>query len=625
MIAPMKKIAIVMLGKDADSAPRKLRRLGIVHLEKYEGCGGEFDTLKESLARARRAEGIISDACRDGEKGKKTRKADAGKVQAGAADPGTIVSDAIGMDGEIQRCREEIILLVNEIRRVEGWGDFEPGAIPPLSREGIRIRLVECSPRDLKDIPEDIEYIRLASPKGKARIAVVGEADLPSSLREFRIPGERLASLLEKRASLEGMISERRKALAAMGKDLPAVAAHIGRLESSLTLERLRSGMPQEEDLRYLMGYVPGKDVDRIKAEAAGQGWAIAVDDPSGEDLPPTKMENPRFVRMIEPVMNFLGTVPNYREYDISLSFLLFFSIFFAMIFGDGGYGVLILLLAAFMAFKARMGKKPLSDFNRLMFLLGGTTMLWGFATTTWFAIPFDSLPRVLQVLSVGALNGANPDAETNVKVLCFILGACQLAFAHAKNIRKNFPSLTFLAQVGSLCLVIGMFSLVLNLVVDPQRFPVPQYAIFLIGGGFLLVFVFGNWNGRLISSILESLKSIIPTFLGTVSVFADIVSYIRLWAVGLAGLAISQTVNSMASQIMSPVAGQILVFIVKGVVGVALLFAGHSLNLVMNLLSVIVHGMRLNILEYSSHLGMEWSGYKYEPLSEKAEIDIQE
>ena len=111
MIAPMKKIAIVMLGKDAASAPGKLRKLGIVHLEKYEGSGGEFDSLEESLALAKRARGIISDAARGSDKGKKPRAA---KARDGAGDPAAIVSDALVMDGEIQRFREEAVLLANE-------------------------------------------------------------------------------------------------------------------------------------------------------------------------------------------------------------------------------------------------------------------------------------------------------------------------------------------------------------------------------------------------------------------------------------------------------------------------------------------------------------------------------
>jgi V/A-type H+-transporting ATPase subunit I len=141
-----------------------------------------------------------------------------------------------------------------------------------------------------------------------------------------------------------------------------------------------------------------------------------------------------------------------------------------------------------------------------------------------------------------------------------------------------------------------------------------------LIGGGFLAVLSFGAWNGKFFSSLLEGVKGIIPTFLGTVSVFADIVSYIRLWAVSLAGVAISQTVNGMVANLVGDPAGRIIAFVVGLVAALGLILAGHGL------LSVLVHGVRLNMLEFSSHLGMEWSGYAYDPLREiPGETDTQE
>ncbi len=135
-----------------------------------------------------------------------------------------------------------------------------------------------------------------------------------------------------------------------------------------------------------------------------------------------------------------------------------------------------------------------------------------GFITATCFAMPFEALPAVLRTLSLPVLNGANPDAGTNTKILCFMIGAIQLAIAHLKNIKRDFPNLKFLAQVGSLIMVVGMFNAVLNLVIDASRFPLYSWALALIGAGFILVFVFGNWDGNLLRSMLEGLKGIIPT-----------------------------------------------------------------------------------------------------------------
>ena len=138
---------------------------------------------------------------------------------------------------------------------------------------------------------------------------------------------------------------------------------------------------------------------------------------------------------------------------------------------------------------------------------------------------------------------------------------------------------------------------------------PVGKIEVSLIAVGFVMSFIFSNYDGSIGKSILESCKNIISVLLGVVNVFSDIVSYIRLWAVGLAGAAISDTVNTMAG----PILGHAILFIAA----IALLVFGHGLNMVLNLLSVIVHGVRLNTLEFSTHLGVSWSGKKYEPFSE--------
>ena len=162
------------------------------------------------------------------------------------------------------------------------------------------------------------------------------------------------------------------------------------------------------------------------------------------------------------------------------------------------------------------------------------------------------------------------------------------------------------------------MFYVVLSMVVDAKIFsfdkvvygiPIGTVAIVLVAAGFMLSFVFANYEGSIVSSILESVKNIISVLLGVVNVFSDIVSYIRLWAVGLAGAAISNTVNQMAGPMWGKLS-LLLTFVI-------LLVFGHGLNMILNVLSVIVHGVRLNTLEFSSHLGMSWSGFKYEPFSE--------
>jgi len=218
----------------------------------------------------------------------------------------------------------------------------------------------------------------------------------------------------------------------------------------------------------------------------------------------------------------------------------------------------------------------------------------------------------------------SDPLSIENLQIFCFTLALVQLAIAHLKGIVKNIRSPKFLGDLGSLLQLCGMYYVVLSMVVDGVRFPlgitpesyyffdkvpVAHCALGAIAFGFFLSFIFSNYEGSVLKSILESCKNIVSVLLGVVNVFSDIVSYIRLWAVALAGSAISATVNEMAG----PMLGHAILFICA----VLILTVGHGLNMILNVLSVIVHGVRLNTLEFSTHLGMSWTGFKYKPFSE--------
>ncbi|MBR6812491.1 MAG: hypothetical protein IKM51_03870, partial [Oscillospiraceae bacterium] len=203
-------------------------------------------------------------------------------------------------------------------------------------------------------------------------------------------------------------------------------------------------------------------------------------------------------------------------------------------------------------------------------------------------------------------------------QILCFTLALIQLSAAHIISALRNRKSLKMLGDVGSVLQLIGIFYIVLSLVVNSRVFslslvlgaiPIGTAAIVLVAVGFALSFIFSNYEGSVVSSVLTSLKNIVSVLLGVVNVFSDIVSYIRLWAVGLAGAAISATVNELAG----PLFGNFLFMIIA----IFLLVFGHGLNMILNVLSVIVHGIRLNTLEFSSHLDVSWSGHKFKPFEE--------
>ncbi len=623
MIAPMKKVHLVVLEREKAQALSELGKLGVVHLEPLAGKGADFEKAGRSLAEVERAVAILSSI--KVPEPKKGGKAKEGKAPASAP---AAVSDAglreaglaaaarcSALVDEQKAAQDEGLALVRELERVQAWGDFEPGLAAELKAAGLGLRLYEGPLARLASLPEGLEYLRLAAPRGRARIAVVergGSPALPAEFAEFALPAESPAALREGVARAEARKAAAEAGLASLAPSLPALQAAKAWLSEALLFEQARSGMGAEEGLAFLSGFAPERELPALKAAAASHGWALLSDDPAPEEAPPSKVENGPFVRMIAPVFDFLGTVPNYREYDISGLFLFFFCFFFAMIFGDAGYGSILLAAGLFAALKARKAQGKVPDPIRLLLLLAASTVAWGVMTASWFGMPPERLPAVLRAVDIYWISNENPASGDNVKMLCFLIGTVQLVVAHLKNIKRDIGSLKFLAQIGQLSMVAGMLFLVLNLVISSERFPLPTWALYLVAGGFGLNFVFASYDGSkglvkgIVGGVVSSLANIVSVFLGVVNVFADIVSYIRLWAVGLAGIAISQTVNNMAG----PMLGSLIMF----GAGVLLLVFGHGLNIMMSVLSVIVHGVRLNMLEFSGHLGMEWSGYKYEP-----------
>ena len=465
-------------------------------------------------------------------------------------------------------------------------------------------------------------------------------------MEAFEVPFPRIStSLLEKEIRKdEKELDEIQAFYEEKAKFIPAVTAFKKALESDIEFENVNAGMAcendgRENDLAWISGYLPSADLEVFKRYCAYNKWAVAFADPEDEDTEvPTKLKNNKFVSLIYPLTDFLGTVPGYHEFDISGWFLLFFTIFFAMIFGDGGYGALVAVFVLLMMIKTKLSGKKVPAAFGLILLVSLATVVWGAVTCTWFGIPVEMLPEQLVKLSIPWISSAYEDTlwnvpwisdntigltkSQNLQIFCFSLALVQLSVAHIKAAIRNISDkkgLKAIGDLGSLLQLIGMFWVVLAMVVNGQVFPMLGYIgsvpvgyieVSLIAIGFVMSFIFANYEGNIVASILESCKNIISVLLGVVNVFSDIVSYIRLWAVGLAGAAISNTVNTLAG----PILGHAILFIAA----IVLLVFGHGLNMILNVLSVIVHGVRLNTLEFCTHIGMSWSGVKYQPFADK-------
>ena len=642
MIVKMKKVSLVILEAEKTQSLKSLRKAGLVHLEEIEGGSAELSAFKEQSSETEKALAILEEV-------KLGKKQVVEQVKLSAEEAVAKAKEIISFTDSKKSLFDKINQNTQELSRLEKWGSVNPAELAALTEKGLYLYMYEIPQEKYGEISREISTIVVNTVNKVCRFLVVSDAELEE--RPEGLPAEAYSVPLPE-CSTEKLKDDIIKAKAEIGrldreilnskKFEAALKESKNRLLSDIEFENISSGMSKEAEdlsedatrLAWITGYVPVDSMDKFKKVCADNSWAYVASDPKEDDLVPTKLKNNKLVSLIYPLTDFLGTVPGYHEYDISGWFLLFFTVFFGMIFGDGGYGLLLTAAGVAMAVKSLKSKKG-GSLAGLVLLLGLATVAWGTVTCTWFGLSPDMLPEWLKGLSVPQLSNAYSETQwpvawkpesglflttaQNLQIFCFTLALLQLSVAHLKGIAANIKSLKWIGELGSLMQVVGMYWVVLSMVVDAKVFtfteviygiPVGSLAIGFVAVGFILSFIFSNYAGSVGASVLESCKNIISVLLGVVNVFSDVVSYIRLWAVGLAGAAISGTVNDMAG----PLLGHAVLFLGF----VALIVFGHGLNMILNLLSVIVHGGRLNTLEFSNHLGMSWSGFKYSPFSEK-------
>jgi len=649
MIVPMKKVCLLVQDKSHEETLKKLRAAGVVHLEKRNI---PLDSNLSALKRKTKVEtaiGLIQDF-KVPKKKPRDHKIDDGplierrqkpiglhrgrraediygtddespySMEAVKAKPRPYLPDLMSKLGDERKAiKEKEAVIGREILRIEGWGNFDPSVIEEISKT-MPVYLYEMSVDVFNRLDKDIKYIKVKKDKTIARILVF-EKMIPN-VAPFQLPQKSLNEYKEEIEKHNFEIQEIDDELKKYADRKPALLKEMERVEYDLEFETAVAGLnkvenlPSNQGLCWLTGYVPAEDLGLVKKIASENGWALSAEEPPETDeYVPTKLKNNKFVQLITPITNFLDINPGYREVDISPIFLTFFCIFFAMLFGDAAYGLIITTMAVIGIIGALKNKKAVSTAIKMLLLLGLLNTTWGVLTCSWFAMDNKYIPDFLKDISLSYISTAKTDdaiVSQNLQIFCFSLAVVHLVIAHIVVIFKC-KSLKIFGELGSIGMLLGMYNVVLNLIVSTPARPISimpiSITIYLIGGGFALSFIFSSYEGSILKSILNSCQNFISVVLGVVNVFSDIMSYIRLWAVGLAGAAIAHTINGMAG----PMLGGFLIF-----AGIILLIFGHGLNMVLNVLSVLVHGVRLNTLEFSGHVGLAWSGTAYKPFKEK-------
>ena len=539
MIVKMQHLDLVCLAEEKDKTLTQLRDLGVVHLDFASAQSATVTAAKGAAADAENAVRLILKA-RGKEKDINIHERSVADVLEIDADRGTLKS----AKDELERM----------IRTYEPYGDFDP----------------ELAEQLLKDV----EGLRDVVP-------------LPETL-----PPMRLSKMYEKLDRVENRITIDTAKLA--GTDEKAILKKFPALADKIAFESAKEIVGEQGELAYVSGWIPVTKVEGFRAEAAKCGWGSLLRDPVEGETPPTLVEPPKLFRSMKALFDGLGIAPAYTESDVSVPFMCYFSLFFAMLVGDGAYGAIIFILTMFGWRKYRAGGGAhgpsgvvMRDWLVLLTVFSLATIGWGVLTNTWFGAGIPCLANLPTVKWLG------DPTYNNMMLLCFTIGASHLIMARLWNGICQINSLSCIAEFGWAGVLLFMY-FVVNAIIG--IFPsVPSWSYWLFGVSAVLV----------ASRTRGSALGMLP--LNIMGAMGDIISYVRLFAVGYASLQVAQNFNRMAIELDLPIWAKVVPMVL-------ILLIGHGMNFMLAGLAVLVHAVRLNTLEFSNHKGITWSGREFRP-----------
>ncbi len=579
-----------------------LGQLGLMHVSPFQPAKDE--SIERVLNRIGQLEKAISilDDCDEADATSSVKADDYTNQERGEI---ALLEKVLETNRANKELQKEIAELSKAKQWYDSWGNISLDDIKIINSKGVYLKLYEVAEKDLKTIRTQENVQVVGQSNGVAQVVLVSQdEEAVLNYHPIELPGisqvEVEQTLNEKVAEL----SSGKQLLLQLSTQKDLLEDALDERNRRLTVRTVQyGGIAFHDKVRCWEGYVPESKVSHVTEAADQNGWGYVVSDPRPDeyDFVPTLLHNPKWTDKIKPVMNFMGLVPGYDEIDVSKIFLVFFTFFTGILVGDAGYGLIFFVLTLLTHWKTGFVKKI--EFG-LFYTLSVSVMLWGVLTGTYFGaetianIPFLKQLQVSQLASFGGDN-------LRIQQFMFLIGAVHLTIGHIQKGIKYINSVLVIAQVGWVAIVWGLYFLVNKMVLGISA---PEFMPWLFIGGGALVALFSSPSQPIVKGILSSLGNL-P--LNVINGFSDVISYIRLYAVGLSTVLMASSFNDMAI-------GEGITTIASGVGAVLVLILGHALNMTLAAMAVLVHGVRLNMLEYAGHASVEFSGSEYNPFKLK-------
>ena len=579
----MKKVTLLVLDEDKDSVLTLLRDLGVMQIDQTAAASVTSISAREQYEQAKRTLSALCNFAKSSGLEVPVKKSE--------RDGSAVLEEAQKRLDESEKISSQIAVISKKLENLAVWGNFDRSQFDGLREKGVNILLCRGSVADFNAAKsvENVECIEVSRIKKDVAFAVISLDELdPKAFPAIKLAADDDPIALRKElVSLEEQQKINKKKLTLLVEKIGTMECEVQFRAEELEFSRAYDELAEHGRVVTVSGYVPEPDMAQFKEAATANGWGVIFNDPAPGENVPVLVKPSKFSRIIRPLFDFLGIEPGYEETDASPVILVFFTIFYAMIVGDAGYGMLFLLPT--LAGMYLLRNKPAARLPlRLMLVLSCATVVWGILCGSYFGMTFGGL----KCLTDAAVK------DKSMQVFCFLLAIAQLSVGRIWKAFADRNIRSIVSNIGWMLVICGNFFLTYQLLIDANKFqPVIMYVLY--SAGLVMVALTGvDWKNP--ADIFQFPFSIIGSF-------TDVLSYIRLFAVGMAGACIAQSFNGMGMDV-AKASPWFIVF------GILVMVFGHLLNLALAMMSVLVHAVRLNTLEFSNHVGLTWSGQKYSP-----------
>ena len=614
MISKMNKLSFLIYHKEYEMFLEKLRELGVVHVEKRQGA--EMDANLQAFMQKRTAYQSLLKSM--------TLAAASFEGKATAPTEMTIegVVDSYETQQEhIQSLNMQLPVLDKEIDAMEVWGEFDWNVIEKLKANGWQMQFY-CCPEKLFDETWTDEYnATIINRKGgQSYFVTVNQMPVELEAEIVRLPKQRLSELVREQEELKAAIQKANADLDLFCiNHIPVVEKALETLESDINLmevEQLGGERMAEGAIVMMEGWVPVENDAEVRKMLDESGVYYEIRPAEKEDNAPIKLKNGKISRLFEVLTKMYG-MPDYGEFDPTPLFAPFYALFFGMCVGDAGYGLLLVVLGFYLKKKL---SKSMAGMMNLLITLGAATTVVGAVFNTFFGASLTdlNLPEWMNSLVIsGKWDGTSYDKTMVIALLVGMFHICFAMTVKAICSTARYGFKNALSDWGWWLLVGGSVVVATLNYLGVVDMEMSKMAFIGIGGVSAIgIYLLNNIRRNVFANIGAGLWD---TYNMATGLMGDLLSYLRLYALGLAGGMLGGVFNTLGMQLRDTL-GDFL-FGIPGWICFGLIFvAGHGLNIALSCLSGYVHSIRLTFVEYFKNSGYDGKGVEYKPFSSKKE-----